>query len=326
MFITALVFIGLAAIVFVLARTLRFEKEARVPDEDRLGYSKTVKVRDLAINKIVGFISLGLAAVAALALVFGSVYTQDQGEANVLKDMTGNIVGQSNETGLHFKAPWVDTVTYNIRNQQIVFAARSDDQQSEPEGPQITVQDKEGVSSNIDVAVRYSIRPDAVTDIYKQYRTEENFKKSFIEQDIRAVVRLAPNQFSTIDLLTNRAGVEADILKALEKRWEQDGVLVDSLSLQEIRAPEAVRDSYASAQQAQINVTKEKANLEAATVKAQLKVATATAEAEANRLLDGSLTANVLESKRLDSLVSIGEKGNLIVVPEGSTPFVQVSK
>jgi hypothetical protein len=51
--------------------------------------------------------------------------------------------------------------------------------------------------------------------------------------------------------------------------------------LQDIRHPDSAKEGYADAQTAQISVTAEKANLEAATVKAQLKVATATAEAEA---------------------------------------------
>lgn len=325
MFVTAIVFLILAVITFGISLSLRFTMSERfTPEGSR--YPESRQVPDTTPNRVTRWIALSLAGVAAFFLIFASVYTQDQGEANVLKDMTGNIVGQNNSTGLQFKAPWVDTVTYNIRNQQIVFAARTEDQQVEPAGPQITVQDSEGVSSNIDVAVRYSIRPDAVTAIYKQFRSEENFKASFIEQDIRSAVRLAPNKFTTLSLLTNRAAVEADIFKELESRWKSAGVHVDSISLQEIRPPAAVKESYAAAQTAQINVSKEKANLEAATVKAQLKVATATAEAEANRLLNGSLTANVLESKRLDSLVAIGASGNLIVVPEGSTPFVQVTQ
>ncbi|WP_301930932.1 hypothetical protein, partial [Ferruginibacter sp.] len=105
---------------------------------------------------------LGL-VLGVLFLALGSFYTQDAGEANVLKDITGNIVGQNNDTGLQVKAPWVDTVTFNIRNQQVIFAGAngegSDNAGGTVNGPQITVQDKDGVSSNIDIALRYSIRP-----------------------------------------------------------------------------------------------------------------------------------------------------------------------
>lgn len=171
-----------------------------------------------------------------------------------------------------------------------------------------------------------------MTDIYREFLSEENFKKSFIEQDVRSVVRLVPNQFATIDLLTKRADVEAGILKALESRWKDDGVIVDSISLQEIHVPETVRDSYAAAQQAQqaqraqINVTKEQANLDAAKVSAQQKVVQAQAEADANAILNGSLTANILQQRYLDTLRELAAAGNLVVVPEGFNGLVQVAK
>jgi len=34
----------------------------------------------------------------------------------------------------------------------------------------------------------------------------------------------------------------------------------------------------------------------------------------------------VLQQQYIDALKAIGDKGNLVVVPQGSTPFVQVTK
>jgi regulator of protease activity HflC (stomatin/prohibitin superfamily) len=279
--------------------------------------------------KLVGrWWKLGAIVPVVLALVFGFfsvTYTQDAGESNVLKDITGNIVGQNDSTGLQFKAPWVDTVTYSIRNQQVVYAGTdgqtTDNSGGSVTGPQITVQDADGVSSNIDIALRYSIKPGSVIDIYRQFQSEDNFKKSFIEQDVRSVVRSVPNKFHTLDLLTNRAAIEAGILDALQQRWASAGVTVDSISLQEIRVPDSVRDSYAAAQQAQINVTTEQANLEAAKVKAQQTVNQAQADADANALLNASLTPQILQQKYIDA---INNGKATFVVPEGTTPLLTV--
>lgn len=281
-------------------------------------------------TRITAGVMLAALALAAMFGFFSTTYTQDAGEANVLKDITGNIVGQNNDTGLQYKAPWVETVLFDIRNQQVIFAgdgeAASDNNRGIAQGPQITVQDKDGVSSNIDIALRYSIKPAAVTEIYTEFRDEKNFKASFIEQDVRSVVRLVPNQFSTLDLLTKRGEVEAAIEKALVARWEDDGIIVDSISLQEIRPPAEVVASYGLAQQAQINVVTETANLEAEKVKAQQKVVNAQADSDANALLAASLTPNILAQRTLDTYAAIGAKGNLIIVPEGFNGLVNVSK
>ncbi len=318
-----LIFVVLAVVAFLVAR---FGKFTTTPG----GLSKE-PTPSRKPNRIAAFTGAAFAVIAVIFLASSSLYTQDAGEAKVLKDITGNIVGQNNSTGLQTKAPWVETVTFNIRNQQVVFAGKngesSDNSGGSTNGPQITVQDRDGVSSNVDIALRYSIRPNAVTDIYREFLNEDNFKKSFIEQDVRSVVRLVPNSFSTIDLLTRRGEVETAVLEALEARWEDDGVVVDSISLQEIRPPESVVASYAAAQEAQINVTKEQANLQAQEVKAQQKVVNAQAEADANALLNASLSPQILQQRYLDTLKELAAAGNLVVTDgSGSGVLLNVQR
>jgi regulator of protease activity HflC (stomatin/prohibitin superfamily) len=315
--ITALILTIIALVVTILLRR-------RVPQSEPGRRSGRITA-----NVATGVTAV-LAAVTFLVIGFGSFYSQDAGEAIVLRDVTGNIVGQSDSTGLHTKMPWVETIDFNIRNQQVVFAggdgSTTDYNGGVAAGPQITVQDADGVSSNIDIALRYSIRPSAVIDIYREFQSEANFKASFIDQDVRSVVRLVPNSFSTIDLITKRGDVESAILAALESRWEDDGVIVDSISLQEIRPPQAVVESYAAAQQAQINVTTEQANLDAAKVSAQQKVVQAQADADSNHILAESLTEPVLQNRYLDTLKTLAAAGNVVVVPEGFNGLVNVTK
>lgn len=271
--------------------------------------------------RVTGLVGAALAATGVLLAVFSSFYTQGPGESILQKDITGNVVGSTVGTGVHWKAPWVDTTVYNIRQQQIKFVGNngnSDNAGGTADGAQVTVQDADGVTSNIDVALRYSIRPDSVIDIYKQFGSEDNFKQSFIEQDIRSAVRDAPNQFHTLALLTDRVSVTNAIKSDLEARWAKFGVTIDSVSLQEIRAPKSVVQSYAEAQQAQISVQKEQAKLDAAKISAQQKVVQAEADAKANGLLTASLTPQVLQQHYIDAL----KAGTVYVVPQGSTPFI----
>lgn len=284
---------------------------------------------DRSPNLLVRGIGIVLLLIGAVFFFLGSFYTQDVGTAVVERDITGNVVGQSNSSGWHWKAPWVNTVEFSIRNQPVTFLTPQEGERDgdgyRADGPQITVQDADGVSSNIDVNVRYSIKPSAVTDIYTQYKDESTFKSAFIFQDIRAVVRAVPNKFSTIDLLTNRTAVEEGITKALEARWAEAGVLVDSISLQEIRPPKSVVESYADAQKAQINVTKEQSNLDAAQVSARQKVVQAQAEADANAILNGSLTPNILQQRYLDTLGKLAAEGNLVIT-DGTNSQVLIQR
>ena len=278
-------------------------------------------------RQVVSWVSGGAIALGVLLGALSSAYAQDTGDASVIVSWTGDILGQETTPGLHFKAPWSDVRTFSVRNQQVVFAgnrATTDYTGGSALGPDITVQDSDGVTSDIDIAVRYSIRPDQVTTIYKQFRDETNFVSQFVTQDIRSTVRDAPNGFSTLDLITKRAEVNTAIQVALENRWKGTGVTVDSVSLQQITPPKSVTDAYADAQNAQTKVQTETNLLKAAQVSAQQQVVQAEAKAKANDTLNRSLTTNVLKQNYIDTLAKLAAAGNVVVVPEGFGGIVNV--
>lgn len=270
-----------------------------------------------AAPRIARLVSGILGAIAVIILLFTMIYAQDPGEAKVLKNWSGAIEGQDTTEGFAVKAPWVDAIDYDIRNQQAAYVGNGQDDFNgkKPNGPQITVQDKDGVSANFDVAVRYSIRPDKVSDVYREFGPQENFRARLIDQDIRSVVRNAPAKYSTLDVLTRRGEVEKAITDALAERWEAQGVQVESVALQEIRYPDDVRQKYADAQNARTEIVKAQAELEAAQISAQQKVVQAQAEADANSKLAASLTDPILRQRYLDTLKELAAAGNLVVVP-----------
>ncbi len=272
------------------------------------------------------WVGAGAGMLAFIFIFVASTYTQDPGQAKVLRAWTGDIVGQSTTEGFKFKAPWVDTIDYDIRNQQVIFALTTEnlDGHNRPNGPQITVQDREGVTANIDITVRYSIKPDSVTEIYKRYQTQENFVSRFIENDIRAAVRTVPAKYGTLELLNRRADAERDIHDYLLERWDKHGVTVETVSLQEIRYSDDVKQRFDDAQASRIRVEQAKADLEATEVSAQQKVVQAQAEAEANAILNASLTDAILQQRYLDTLKELAAAGNLVVVPEGFNGLVSV--
>lgn len=241
--------------------------------------------------------------------------TNDEGQAKALVSWTGAVEGEILEPGLKGKAPWQNVQNYDIRNQQVIFASSKGEPHEGASGPQVTIQDREGVSANIDISVRYSIDPASVVDIYRKYGSQENFVSRFIENDIRAGVRTVPSKYGTLELLNNRAKVEQEITQYLEQRWEKAGVRVETVSLQEIRYPEDVQQRFAEAQNARTEVEKANAELEANRVKA-----------ESNRVLAESLTETNLEQLKYETLREIGKNGNLVIVPEDFNGMVNLPK
>lgn len=271
--------------------------------------------------------SIAGAVVGVILVIISCAYTQGVGEARVIKSITGQVVGFNDKPGFSWKAPWEDTIEYNILNQQAIFSNAAnvhEDQKKDVKGGEITITDKDGVSANIDVAIRYSIRPDKVQDIYTRFGDQNAFESKLITQDIRSVLREVPNGFTTIDVLTKRQDLENKILDGLKTRWEKEGVQVESVALQDIRYPDSVRQKYADAQNARTQAAQAQAELDAAKISAQQQVVQAQAAADANKILSQSLTPEILQQRQLDTLRDLGAKGNVIVVPNGSSPLINV--
>lgn len=329
MFILALIFAGIGVIALIVAASNA--KSRVLASGETPNGSAFKRGTNVIISRAARWVAAGLFTLAAVFLVVSAFFRQDVGQANVLRDWTGAIVGYETSAGLHAKAPWVDVVTFDVRNQRAVFVSEQEPGQGDnvggaPDGPQITVQDAEGVTANIDIAIRYSLDPDAVIEIYSAYYNEENLRTRLIFNDIRSVVRSVPGKFSTIEMLTDRNAVQEDIFDALTARWKGDGIIVEDVALQEIRYGEQVTNAFAAAQEAQINVETEQAKLEAVKVSAQQKIVQAQAEADANAILAASLTPAILQQRYLDTLKELAAAGNLVVVPEGFNGLVNVGK
>lgn len=308
MLVLAVLFLIAAAVAVVASFSLR----------------KPTQVRPRLYTRIAGVVGV---VIAAIFVAVSSAFTLDPGQAAVLKNWTGDVSPTAvTEAGLHFKSPLESAVIFDVRNQRVVYAGASGDGSDNTggtaDGAQITVQDADGVSSNIDIAVRYSLDGADVVNIYKQYLNEDNLKTKLIFNDIRSITRSVPGSYSTLDLLTKRDEIQAAIDEKLKAKWVDDGIIVDDVALQEIRVPDSVKESYAAAQQAQIEVTKEQAKLDAVKISSQQEVVKAQAAADANDLLTKSLSPEILQNKYLEAL----KTGTVYVVPEGSTPFISTEK
>ncbi|WP_144721180.1 prohibitin family protein [Cellulosimicrobium sp. TH-20] len=256
---------------------------------------------------IVGGVVAGALVITGLM----SVHRQDVGEAKVLRSFSGEVVGESTEPGFHLKAPWVKAIPWDVRDNVVEYAAGGETNYNggSATGPRITVQDADGVDANLDLTVRYSIAGDKVEELYARFGTQQNLVTKLIEPGIRSATREIPGQYGSLELLNNRADVQANVRDALVAEWAADGIIVEDVSIQEIVQPENVKAAFARAQEARTAVETEKANLERAKI-----------EAEKNAVATQALTPEILTDRYIAAL----DAGTVFIVPEGSTPMLQL--
>lgn len=268
--------------------------------------------------------------ILALSLVLvGSqcIYTQDIGEAIVLRNFGGSLAGYTVDAGIHFKAPWQDALDWDIRNRLINFYrdAEYTYDNGSYNGATVTINDSSGTKADCDVQVIYSINPDAVEQLYADYGTQEAYVSSYVSNDVRQTTRDCAGQFTTIQLLTDKEAFAKSIQETLSERWAESGVVVESVSVQDIRYADSITDAYAAAQSAQVEQTAATNRQETARIEAETKSIEAQGEADANAILTKSLTDEVLQQQYIEALKAAADNGGLIVVPEGSQPIVGTS-
>ena len=274
----------------------------------------TVQTAKMRHGRSVTVLLPGVAIAVAIAAT-ACVYSLDVGEV-------GSVSGSQSEAGFHAKAPWQSAVKYDTRNNLINFYGDTDYETTggSEVGKQVSINDKSGAGANIDIQVNYSLRPNAAVSLYRDYGSQENFVSKYISNDLRSVTREIAGKYDTITMLTDRGSFTRGVQKALSEKWKGMGLTVEQVSVQDVRYPKEITSAYAAAQSAEVQKRKASNEQETAKVEAETKRIKAQGEADANDILNSSLSENVLRQKYIDAL---SNAKNLTVVPDGSVPMVQ---
>lgn len=321
----------LIAIPFIVF-DIRTKIHEPVEDTNILGKSYIKNETDIKTVKFAHTCARGVAVVCivfAFAFIGGScIYTQDTGEVCVIRNLGGSLADSTSEAGFHIKMPWQDVITYDVRNNLINFYGDTDYKVDggSYEGKQVSINDKSGASANIDIQVNYSLNPDSALNLYSEYGTQESFVEKYISNDVRAVTREVSGKFDTVTMLTDRSQFTKAVQDALTKKWNKIGLTVEQVSVQDVRYPKSITESYSQAQAAEVAKQKAQNEQETAKVQAETKKIEAQGEADANAVLAQSLNDQVLQQHYIEALKDVGKEGNLVVVPNGSTPMINTGK
>jgi hypothetical protein len=300
-----------------------------------------------------------LTLLAAAFLVWASTYRLDTGEAAVLKPLSGAVHDSEAAAGFHTKAPWVQAVKFDVRNQVISFFGTTGGPKFE-EGQitdqRITGQTSDNSTAYIDATITYSVDPDKVLTVYNDYRTQENLQSRKILPGVRSASQNGPTLFPTATLRQSRGKLAAQMKSDIEQNLAQAGVRVETIDL---RAINFTADVEANLNQVQVARAKSNAALEdlnTARIDAEKVRVDAQAQSDADqiarcgatsaqveRVVNGQkvqetrvtpvpadkcqnrLNEQVLTSKYIDMLREAGAKGNTVyVVPQGANNLLQL--
>lgn len=339
LFITAIVLVALGVVAVVLAAADK-RNDAKIMEgyrvklaayqEERKENRYASEPREPDVSKsfrVVMYSIAGATAVLAVGFFLGStVYSQSVGEAKVFVDAGGKQVGEDLDPGWGAKAPWVSSVDFDLFSQELVYAGGD----TAPSYTGGTVNGREvtvsvgginggSTEAQVDMSVVYSLDADEVVGIFKDWRSQERFTKSIVEKTVLAVTREVPANYTAIEFRGGKRGEAADrIASTVLERLKAQGVEDVLVNIQDIRFSDTVQAALNEVENANQAVQKAEADQRKVEVEAETARIKAQGVADANEILQVSLTPELLQQKYIDAL---GE-GTIYVVPDGSTPFI----
>jgi regulator of protease activity HflC (stomatin/prohibitin superfamily) len=239
-----------------------------------------------------------------LMTAFSASTVIDAGEQGVVTRL-GKVNGETLGSGLHFIAPFVDKVKiFSIREEKIEADA--------------SAASKDLQTVNAKVAVNLRLDPNKINDLYRTVGV--SWQSRIVDPAIQETVKATTAQFTAEELITRRPEVAANITKALSDRLITHDILVQNVSITNFDFSDAFNAAIEAKQVAQQNVAKATQELEQAKIDVQKTIASAQAQAEAQRLQQQTLTADLLQKYAI-------EKWNGALptyITNGSTPFIQI--
>ena len=205
--------------------------------------------------------------------------------------------------GLHAKAPWNDVYICDV----------TENKQEEA----MDVLDKNGLSLNVDVTVRFYPIFDKIGYIH------ENFNRSYVEKlvipEVRSAVRQVMGRYSAEEIYsTKRSDVETAIITETSKILEANNIIMKALLIRSINLPPQIKQAIENKLEQEQEALAYQFRLEKEKSEAERKRIAAEGEARANDIVNSSLTPNLLKMRGIEATLELSKSPNSKIIVIGS--------
>jgi len=222
------------------------------------------------------------AALAWVVLVLGwgavrSFHSVTAGHVGIVYQF-GGIVGQKTD-GFQTTWPWQSMREASVQVQRHTFD-RLDSFSQETQDVYITA------------TLNYEVSPG---DIQRLYRTvgPDYFEKLIVPR-VNQFFKDETVKFRSVEIAPNRDTIREQVRKKLKAELASSSIQVDDLLIDNIDFPAAFKEAIVQKQVATQNALREQQNVKRAEFEAEQVIARAKGQAEANKLIDRSLTQMII--------------------------------
>lgn len=251
-------------------------------------------------------IFIGIAAFVILITAGSRIFYRIEAHerAVLFKALSGTLVKDDIiQPGWHMKAPWNDIYMYEVSEQAIE--------------ENMDVLDKNGLNITVDVTVRFHPKYDKIGDIQENFRGD--YMNRLVIPETRSTVRQVMGRYTAEEIYsTKRPEVEAAIKEENRLVLGADEVEMRSLLIRSIRLPEQIKTAIENKLKQEQEALAYEFRLDREKSEAERKRIAAEGEAAANKIINSSLTDELLKMRGIEATTQLSQSPNSKVVVIGS--------
>jgi regulator of protease activity HflC (stomatin/prohibitin superfamily) len=221
-----------------------------------------------------------------LLILFTPLTIVNAGERGVLMRF-GEVQKQILGEGIHFIIPLVNTV------EKLTVRIQKEDIRAEAE-----TKDLQEVFNEI--ALNWHLNPEKVNLIFQQIGTEKDIISGIINPAVEEIVKAVMAKYTAEEIITKREELKAEIDNLLTQRLTKYYVEIDDISLIHIDFSARFTEAVEGKQIAEQEAKKAGFRVLKAQKDAEVQINLAKGEASAHRILQESLTPEILKRQALN--------------------------
>ena len=225
-----------------------------------------------------------LIGVVAIILLFNSIVFIKTGEIGVVTKF-GAVQDRVMTAGINFKIPFVQGVKkINCKTQET---------SSESNGATKDLQD-----ISLTVSINYSLNTEKAPDLYET--VGKDYKDIILIPILTDTIKTVSAEYTAEETITKRAELSSKIYEKLNERLNEQGISVINVNIINLSFSEAYNQAIEEKQVAQQRTLTAQQELEIVKIEAEKKITEAEGTAEANRILNESLSEENLQKQAID--------------------------
>lgn len=257
-------------------------------------------------GKVFRYLFIGIVALLLFAVLSNTTFlTIDPGERGVLfKRFSGGLEKDNiYKQGFHIVAPW---------NKMYIYDVRTNENYEEME-----VLSKNGLTIIVQLSYRYQLEQDKIGYLHNEIGPE--YLKKIIKPEIRSATREVIGKYLPEELYsTKREAIQEEIFQRAADNVRPNYIIMDAVLIREVQLPKTLQDAIERKLKEEQLALEFDFRLKRERKEAKRKTIEAQAKADANRILNASLSRNILRDKGIEATLKLAESPNTKIVIVGS--------